>query len=465
MDFLHHDLHTSPFKPLVSTNDPPSELEAKTVEEFLDDHLRELSKQDEEIARVSTLLHRLTNERLNLQQYITAHQAIVSSIRRFPTEILAEIFIQSLEDHYDVFDTKRGPWGLCHVCRRWRDVSRSSPALWASLSIESLHLQPQFRHADLPTILEDVLALTSNRKLNIRYSLKSVIICDRSLPDSYLPKTIWSNRGSNSWDILQLLFEILVRHSTRWKTAWLVIPFKLGSTLQTARGRLTSLVSIDFSPCNPLHYWSMCFNPESIDVLSTAPKLQSLTITPAPNTVALPHMPCSRLRYFAHTLYASVEDLSLLEHLTCPALEELSLDLCHFGDLEHILFDFDNRSGYPLRQLSIGLEYLGDVGGRFLNRLTPEEAEHNHALLSGLETFRIAIGDGQKETPKILNSLIHIIKARWGTGTSVGLRPLSMVIEKDNWSEFEVEDKLNFLRQFKEEGFNVSVKRNGKQEV
>ncbi|KAK0436016.1 hypothetical protein EV421DRAFT_1716329, partial [Armillaria borealis] len=130
MDFLHHDLHTSPFKALVSTNDPPSELEAKTVEEFLDDHLRELSKQDEEIARVSTLLHRLTNERLNLQQYITAHQAIVSSIRRFPTEILAEIFIQSLEDHYDIFDTKRGPWGLCHVCRRWRDVSRSSPALW-----------------------------------------------------------------------------------------------------------------------------------------------------------------------------------------------------------------------------------------------------------------------------------------------------------------------------------------------
>ncbi len=293
MSFLNNDLYTSPFKILVSTNDPPSELEAKRVEEFLDDHLRELCKQDEEIARVSTLLHRLTNERLHLQQYITAHQAVVSPIRRFPTEILAEIFIQSLEDHYDIFDTKRGPWGLCHVCRRWRDVSRSFPALWASLSIESLHLQPQLRHADLPAILEDVLALTSNRKLNIRYSLKSVIICDRSLPDSYLPKTIWSNRGSNSWDILQLLFELLVRHSTRWKTAWLVIPFKLGSTLQTARGRLTSLVSIDFSPCNPLHYYSMCFNPVSIDVLSTAPKLQSLTITPAPNTVALPHIPCS----------------------------------------------------------------------------------------------------------------------------------------------------------------------------
>ncbi|KAK0216546.1 hypothetical protein EDD85DRAFT_870225, partial [Armillaria nabsnona] len=144
----------------------------------------------------------------HLQQYITAHQAVVSPIRRFPTEILAEIFIQSLEDHYDVFDTKRGPWGLCYVCRRWRDVLRPSPALWASLSIESLHLQPQLRHAD--AILEDVLAFTSNRKFNIRYSLKSVIICDRSLPDSYLPKTIWSNRGSNSWDILQLLFEILI---------------------------------------------------------------------------------------------------------------------------------------------------------------------------------------------------------------------------------------------------------------
>ncbi|PBK60979.1 hypothetical protein ARMSODRAFT_676276 [Armillaria solidipes] len=90
MDFLHRDFHTSPFKALVSTNNSTSELEAKRVQEFLDDHLRELCKQDEEISSVSTLLHRLTNEQLHLQQHTTAHQAIVSSIRRFPTEILAE---------------------------------------------------------------------------------------------------------------------------------------------------------------------------------------------------------------------------------------------------------------------------------------------------------------------------------------------------------------------------------------
>ncbi|PBK88700.1 hypothetical protein ARMGADRAFT_937023, partial [Armillaria gallica] len=130
MDLPDRDLYTSPFKSLVFTNDPPPDLEAKRVEEFIHDHLRELSKQDEEIARISALLNRLTNKRRHLQQYITAHQGILSCIRTFPSEILAEIFMQTLDDAYDVFDTKRGPWALGHVCRRWKDASRSSPALW-----------------------------------------------------------------------------------------------------------------------------------------------------------------------------------------------------------------------------------------------------------------------------------------------------------------------------------------------
>ncbi|KAK0218983.1 hypothetical protein IW262DRAFT_1249822, partial [Armillaria fumosa] len=120
----------SPFKALVFTNDLPSDLEAKSVEEFLHDHIKELSNQDEEIARVSALLNRLMNKRRHLQQYINAHQGIFSPIRTCPPEILAEIFMQTLDDHYDVFDTKRGPWVLGHVCRRWKYISRSYPALW-----------------------------------------------------------------------------------------------------------------------------------------------------------------------------------------------------------------------------------------------------------------------------------------------------------------------------------------------
>ncbi|SJL06954.1 uncharacterized protein ARMOST_10296 [Armillaria ostoyae] len=509
MDLPDRDLYTSPFKSLVFTNDPPPDLEAKRVEEFLHDHLRELSKQDEEIARVSALLNRLTNKRRHLQQYITAHQGILSPIRTFPPEILAEIFMQMLDDAYDVFDTKRGPWALGHVCRRWKDASRSSPALWASLSIENLHLQPQLRHANLPAILEDVLALTSNQELSITYSLQSVIISDtKHSSKNHRLQTLWCNQRADSWDILQLLFDILVSHSTRWKTARLVIPFALGRRLQKARGSLASLVSIDLSPCIPAHLGSSCFDTKTIDVLSTAPKLQALTVTPIPTTIILPPIPCPQLRYLAHSFSALAmehiqllteaplletykadfswdsngftavtpfthnslrrlelccrdSDLSFLESLACPSLGELALDLYYINRLEYILYDFDRRSGCRLRQLSVKFKDPGGVDTWLLNKFKPKRAERDLASLPSLAVLHITIETGQEETPEILKGVIRLIEARLDMGTSVGLRSVSVIIGKDNWTESEIEDKLNILRRFKDEGFDVSLKRNG----
>ncbi|KAK0216568.1 hypothetical protein EDD85DRAFT_753608, partial [Armillaria nabsnona] len=125
----------SPFTALLSTNDPPSDIETKAMGDFLQSRFMELSRYDEEIASVTVLLNRLTNERLHLKQYITAHRSILSPIRTFPSEILAEIFMQTLDDQYDVFDMERGPWALGRVCRHWKDVSRSCPALWNPLSL------------------------------------------------------------------------------------------------------------------------------------------------------------------------------------------------------------------------------------------------------------------------------------------------------------------------------------------
>ncbi|KAK0477585.1 hypothetical protein IW261DRAFT_1338290 [Armillaria novae-zelandiae] len=205
MDLPDPDLHTSPFKSLVLTNDSPSDLEAESIGEFVHNHIRELSKQDEEIARVSALLTILfaftmpadvyfQHERQHMQQYINAHQDILSLIRTFPSEILAEIFLQTLDDHYDVFDMKRGPWVLGHVCRRWKYISHSYPALWTSLSIESLHLQPESGRSDLPDILKEVLALSGNQELDIRYSLQSLIMANDS--DDSPSKALWVNYKS-----------------------------------------------------------------------------------------------------------------------------------------------------------------------------------------------------------------------------------------------------------------------------
>ncbi|KAK0436007.1 hypothetical protein EV421DRAFT_2061428 [Armillaria borealis] len=511
MDLLDPDLHTSPFKSLVFTNDPPSDLEAKSVEEFLHDHLRELSKQDEEIARVSALLDRLTNKRRHLQQHITAHQGILSPIRIFPSEILAEIFMQTLDDYYNVFDMERGPWVLGRVCRRWKDISCSCPALWTSLSIESLHLQPSFRRSRLPDILKEVLALSGNQELDIRYSSQSLIMDDSDIFPSIVP---WGTL-SNFWNILQQLLDTLVHHSMRWRSATFVVPFKLGRRLHKAKGRLSSLVTLDLSACERLEE-DGSFDRETIDVLSVVPKLQELTITSMPDNTSL--LPCpllsfswSQMRHLSHDCVASIEDHlrfltgaplletyianfhdfsllekhshcthsalrhlelssqglspTLLQYLTCPVLKELSLG-CYTPEIfSQTLYEFGDRSGCPLRQLSVKTTYIRTL--EFLDSLGFNWDGWSHALFPGLMVFKMTIEYAEEDTLEILNSFIDIINARWSAGASSGLQSVSLVIGADAFSgsDFNIEDELDVLHQFKEDGLDITLKINGKQQL
>ncbi|KAK0445042.1 uncharacterized protein EV420DRAFT_983296 [Desarmillaria tabescens] len=254
---------------------------------------------------VSLLLNRRTNERRHLQQYDTTHQGILSCIRTFPTEILEKIFMQTVDNHYDVFDTKRGPWALGHVCRRWKDISRSYPALWTALAIESLHLQPESRRSYLPEILEEVLVLTGNQELDVRYSLQSLIVNDGNTHRGR-SKVLWGDRKSSFWNVLQGLFDMLVGHSMRWRSASFVVPCKLGGRrLRQAKGRLSSLVSFDLSLCEGLGE-GVHFDSKTLDALSIPPKLQVLTVTDVPIDV-LPSLPWSQMRYLSHDFLTSIE--------------------------------------------------------------------------------------------------------------------------------------------------------------
>ncbi len=510
MPFSQPDLHASPFTALLSTNDPPSDIETKAMEDFLQSRLMELSSYDEEIASVTVLLNRLTNERLHLKQYITAHQSILSPIRAFPSEILAEIFMQTLDDHYDVFDMERGPWALGRVCRRWKDVSHSCPALWTSLSIESLHLQPSFRHSRLPDILKEALSFSGNQELDIRYHLQSLFMDDN---DIFPSKDLWVILRSAFWDILQQLLDMLVHHSMRWRTATFVIPFKLGRRLQNAKGRLSSLVSFDLSACEGFEE-DGSFDSEAIDVLSVVPKLQELTATSVPDNMLL-SFSWSQMRHLSHDFEASIEDHlrllteaplletyiagfydrspdplenhklvhcthsslhhlelscqdsspTLLQYLTCPALEELSLESYTPDDFSQPLYEFGDRSRCPLRQLSVKATYIRTLG--FLESLAFKWDGWSHDLFPGLAVFNMSIEHARQDTLEILDCIIYIIQARWSAGASSGLRSVSLVIDADAFSlsdfedELHIEDELDLLHQFKEDGLDVNLKRNG----
>ena len=59
---------------------------------------------------------------------------------RLPTEIKSIIFVHSLPPIKSVLDIKspsksEAPLNLSHVCKQWRDISLSTPSLWARICL------------------------------------------------------------------------------------------------------------------------------------------------------------------------------------------------------------------------------------------------------------------------------------------------------------------------------------------
>ena len=101
---------------------------------------------ENEIMRLRRSLTELENYRGQLYERITRHQAILSPIRKLPTEILAEIFLHAADDSKVVWPRKNGegeiPLLLGKICSYWRTLSHALPQLWSKIRL------------DIPQVLE-----------------------------------------------------------------------------------------------------------------------------------------------------------------------------------------------------------------------------------------------------------------------------------------------------------------------
>ncbi|KAJ7137718.1 hypothetical protein C8R44DRAFT_335611 [Mycena epipterygia] len=106
-------------------NEPPLDVHVPKIQDFL------------LTARARLVL--LKNEVDALEESIRTHSAVVSSIRRLPSEILCNIFAWTLP-HECTRDGGEstftiGPWRLALVCKRWRECALGYGRLWSSIDI------------------------------------------------------------------------------------------------------------------------------------------------------------------------------------------------------------------------------------------------------------------------------------------------------------------------------------------
>ncbi|KAF5315988.1 hypothetical protein D9758_018111 [Tetrapyrgos nigripes] len=126
----------SPFSHLLSSNYAASDSDVPLVKAIITSSSDTLRRLNSKVQKLQTALRELEQKRNSVQIWIDAHRALLSPSRRLPAELLSEIFAHCLpRDRNPNCSQSEAPILLGRVCRTWRQVSLSTPYLWASIHI------------------------------------------------------------------------------------------------------------------------------------------------------------------------------------------------------------------------------------------------------------------------------------------------------------------------------------------
>ncbi|KAJ7505822.1 hypothetical protein B0H11DRAFT_1976328 [Mycena galericulata] len=123
-----------PPNPLALTNCPPSGSDIEEARTFVTIANGRLDVLNQQVSALASVLAAVTQERDKLLADVRSHIAIVSPLRRLPSELICRIFSMTIPPLRRL-ETQQAPWYLGHICQRWRDIAVRLPMLWSSFVI------------------------------------------------------------------------------------------------------------------------------------------------------------------------------------------------------------------------------------------------------------------------------------------------------------------------------------------
>ncbi|KAJ7146515.1 hypothetical protein C8R44DRAFT_597747, partial [Mycena epipterygia] len=113
----------------------PSESEEADMRRTILQGRARLSYLENEISSLQKVMDSLLKHRDDVRAHVEQHIAVLSPMRRFPPEILCQIFWWTLpSDNLRISDfLTEGPWNISRVCARWRAIAGALPALWSHI--------------------------------------------------------------------------------------------------------------------------------------------------------------------------------------------------------------------------------------------------------------------------------------------------------------------------------------------
>ncbi|KAJ7131395.1 hypothetical protein C8R44DRAFT_57172 [Mycena epipterygia] len=168
---------------LLESNIPPLELEIPAIQQIIAENQTRVDALNVQIDVLRTAMARLIDEREEREKCVRKHTAVVSPIRRMPSELMREIFALTLPHTRQLGDMTANcaPWCLGHICRSWRDWALADPSLWCSIEIFN-------NHYSYPLSVETQLLRSGNMPLAVAFdSCDCENVVERRLWDFLLP--------------------------------------------------------------------------------------------------------------------------------------------------------------------------------------------------------------------------------------------------------------------------------------
>ncbi|KAJ7724950.1 hypothetical protein DFH07DRAFT_261913 [Mycena maculata] len=489
----------SPFKNILYTNTAPSDSQCQTIRDFLVAPREEIAALTDEIVTTQALLDALTQRRAAVEEFVSAHLALVSPIRRLPADVMQEIFAACLpSDRNSVIDEQDAPLLLCHTCRSWRILALSTPRLWASLHIV-LPLED-----DLPSMNEAVNGWVSRSGI---LPLSISIAAPGYGSSSYHPSTLFHTLMALSprWRHISFnlpfydsfgplasispadvpVLQTLVLKGFNWasSTFYSGTPSIHLGFIGTASLRSVSIPAgapdSTLTPFRWEHLRRLCFQPsnasvsadKALTILHKCPLLEMLSLhltgrdsPPAPATLC--HMEYLR---DLHVFEGVAQTSNIFQHIVAPnlahleysgrgpdlpftamlpssrSLEGLSLTArVQTNSLLHTLALIPN-----LRRLLIQLEPVGEFDSLFISLLNRPIPEAGGILCPNLECIHLNLFHVMSD-----QALLDFIRTRADSslGTAPRLSRVRVVFQREQ----EI-DIIPPLQRFIDEGLEVSL--------
>nr|GAT47122.1 predicted protein [Mycena chlorophos] len=133
-------LRNSPFSNKIDSYFVPKAGEVAEIRQLLVGAAIQLETLDSQLEEMEAAVVRVREQREALHLDMVAHQSLLSPIRPLPPDILREIFLACLPTaNHPIIHPAYAPLLLSSVCHYWRELSRSTPALWKKVHILALH--------------------------------------------------------------------------------------------------------------------------------------------------------------------------------------------------------------------------------------------------------------------------------------------------------------------------------------